>query len=117
EEFALNRYRGDADRAAAVYADVDRPLVAEDVAECVAWTVNPPPHVNVDRLIVRPLAQAAQHKLHRGPIFGEMSCPTQSPGGTSSSAWPVTTGCGTPFRTRRTRSCSTRRAASGCWAV
>jgi NADP-dependent 3-hydroxy acid dehydrogenase YdfG len=69
DEFALNRYRGDSEKAAAVYADVDRPLVAEDIADCVAWTVSLPPHVNVDRMIVRPLAQAAQHKLHRGPIF------------------------------------------------
>jgi hypothetical protein len=26
--------------------------------------------VNVDELVIRPVAQAAQHKLHRGPIFG-----------------------------------------------
>ncbi|QKW20276.1 SDR family oxidoreductase [Kitasatospora sp. NA04385] len=71
EEFALNRFAGDADRAAAVYADVDRPLTAEDVAECVAFTVGLPIHVNVDQLVVRPLAQAAQHKLHRGPLFQE----------------------------------------------
>jgi NADP-dependent 3-hydroxy acid dehydrogenase YdfG len=69
EEFALNRLRGDADGAAKLYADVDRPLVADDVAACVAFTVGLPPHVNVDRLVVRPVAQAAQHKTHRGPIF------------------------------------------------
>jgi NADP-dependent 3-hydroxy acid dehydrogenase YdfG len=69
EEFALNRFRGDSERAASVYAGVDRPLVAEDVAECIAWTVGLPPHVNIDQLIVRPIAQAAQHKVHRGPIF------------------------------------------------
>ncbi|MEU8118664.1 SDR family NAD(P)-dependent oxidoreductase [Spirillospora sp. NPDC049024] len=69
EEFALNRFGGDAERAAAVYAGVDRPLVAEDVAECVAWSVSLPPHVNIDQITVRPLAQAAQHKVHRGPLF------------------------------------------------
>ncbi|MGC5011367.1 SDR family oxidoreductase [Streptosporangium sp. DT93] len=69
EEFALNRFRGDAGKAAAIYTGVDRPLVADDVAECVAWTVGLPPHVNIDQLIVRPLAQAAQHKVHRGPLF------------------------------------------------
>ena len=69
DEFALNRFRGDADRAAAVYADVDRPLTAEDVAQCVSLAVGLPPHVNIDRLVVRPLAQAAQHKVHRGPLF------------------------------------------------
>ncbi|WP_028647104.1 SDR family NAD(P)-dependent oxidoreductase [Nocardiopsis sp. CNT312] len=65
EEFSLNRYRGDADRAAAVYAGVDEPLTAEDIADTVAWTVTRPSHVNVDFLVVRPLAQAAQHKVHR----------------------------------------------------
>ena len=69
EEFALNRYRGDAAKAAAVYQGVDRPLVAEDVAECVSWALALPEHVNVDRLVVRPLAQGAQHKVHRGPLF------------------------------------------------
>ncbi|CAA9255678.1 MAG: Putative oxidoreductase [uncultured Corynebacteriales bacterium] len=69
DEFALNRFGGDVERAAAVYRDVDRPLTAEDVAECVAFTVGLPPHVNVDQLVVRPLAQAAQHKVFRGPLF------------------------------------------------
>ncbi|GIM82547.1 SDR family oxidoreductase [Salinispora arenicola] len=65
EEFALVRFGGDADRAEAVYAGVPEPLVAEDVADCVAWCATRPHHVNVDRLVVRPLAQAAQHKVHR----------------------------------------------------
>ncbi|MFL6112476.1 MAG: SDR family NAD(P)-dependent oxidoreductase [Catenulispora sp.] len=65
EEFALNRFGGDAARAASVYAGVAEPLVADDIADCVAWTVTRPAHVNVDLLIVRPRAQAAQHKVHR----------------------------------------------------
>ncbi len=65
EEFSLNRLGGDADRAAAVYAGVDHPLVADDIADCVAWCATRPPHVNVDRLVVRPIAQAAQHKVVR----------------------------------------------------
>jgi NADP-dependent 3-hydroxy acid dehydrogenase YdfG len=69
DEFALNRFRGDAERAAGVYANVDRPLKAEDVAECVALAIGLPQHVNIDSLVVRPLAQAAQHKVHRGPLF------------------------------------------------
>jgi len=68
EEFSLNRL-GDAARADAVYADVDEPLVAEDVAEAVRWVATLPRHVNVDELVIRPVAQAAQHLLHRGPIF------------------------------------------------
>ena len=64
EEFSLNRL-GDADRAAAVYAGVAEPLVADDIADCVAWCATRPQHVNVDRLVVRPIAQAAQHKVVR----------------------------------------------------
>ncbi|MFF5178632.1 SDR family oxidoreductase [Micromonospora sp. NPDC000316] len=65
DEFGLVRFEGDADRAAAVYAGVPGPLVAEDVADCIAWCATRPEHVNVDRLVVRPRAQAAQHKVHR----------------------------------------------------
>ena len=65
DEFALTRFGGDAEKAAAVYRGVPEPLVADDVAECVRWAATLPHHVNVDRLVVRPLAQAAQHKVHR----------------------------------------------------
>ncbi|WP_435208028.1 SDR family oxidoreductase [Micromonospora sp. bgisy143] len=65
EEFGLVRFDGDAERAAAVYAGVPGPLVAEDVADCIAWCATRPEHVNIDRLVVRPRAQAAQHKVHR----------------------------------------------------
>jgi len=65
DEFALTRFGGDAERAAQVYAGVAEPLVAEDVADAVAWVVTRPPHVNVDELVIRPRAQAAQHKVHR----------------------------------------------------
>jgi len=67
DEFATIRFGGDADKAAAVYAGVAEPLVAEDIADCVSWCATRPHHVNVDRLVVRPLAQAAQHKVHRVP--------------------------------------------------
>ena len=67
DEFAVNRYRGDADQAAAVYAGVAEPLTADDVADTVAWAVTRPAHVNVDLLVLRPRAQAAQHKVHRQP--------------------------------------------------
>jgi NADP-dependent 3-hydroxy acid dehydrogenase YdfG len=64
-EFSLNRFGGDADKAAGVYRGVAEPLTAEDIADCVAWCVTRPPHVDIDLLVVRPLAQAAQHKVHR----------------------------------------------------
>jgi NADP-dependent 3-hydroxy acid dehydrogenase YdfG len=65
DEFALNRFGGDAEKAAAIYRGVPEPLTAEDVADCIAWCATRPPHVDVDLLVVRPLAQAAQHKVHR----------------------------------------------------
>lgn len=65
DEFAIKRFEGDAARAAAVYQGVEFPLVADDIADCVAWTATRPHHVNIDRIVVRPLAQAAQHKVHR----------------------------------------------------
>jgi NADP-dependent 3-hydroxy acid dehydrogenase YdfG len=65
EEFTLKRFDGDAERAAAVYRGVAEPLTADDIARCVAWCATLPHHVNIDRLVVRPLAQAAQHKVHR----------------------------------------------------
>jgi NADP-dependent 3-hydroxy acid dehydrogenase YdfG len=64
-EFAVNRYRGDADKAAAVYAGVAEPLTDNDVADAVAWAVTRPAHVNVDLMVLRPRAQAAQHKVYR----------------------------------------------------
>jgi NADP-dependent 3-hydroxy acid dehydrogenase YdfG len=67
DEFALNRYHGDAAKAAAVYKGVAEPLTAEDVADAIVWTVTRPPHVNIDLMLMRPLAQAAQHKVHREP--------------------------------------------------
>ena len=66
--FSLTRFHGDQGKADAVYAGVDRPLVAADVAECIAFCVRLPQHVNIDRLVVRPVAQAAQHRVFREPI-------------------------------------------------
>jgi NADP-dependent 3-hydroxy acid dehydrogenase YdfG len=68
EGFALTRFGGDQVKADAVYAGVAQPLTAEDIADCVAWVATRPSHVNIDRMIVRPRAQAAQHKVHR--VFG-----------------------------------------------
>ncbi|HET7397622.1 MAG TPA: SDR family oxidoreductase [Intrasporangium sp.] len=68
EEFSTTRLGGDQEAADRVYADVDHPLVADDVAQCIAFAVRLPQHVNIDSLVVKPVAQAAPHKLHRGPI-------------------------------------------------
>lgn len=65
EEFALNRFAGDAATAAKVYEGVDQPLTAEDVAESIRWSICLPEHFNVDSMVIRPVAQAANHKVHR----------------------------------------------------
>ena len=67
DEFAVTRFGGDRERAAAVYAGVDRPLTADDIAGTVAWVATLPEHVNIDLMVVRPVAQAAQHKVARRP--------------------------------------------------
>ncbi len=67
DEFSLNRFGGDEARADAIYAGVREPLVAEDVADAIVWVATRPHHVNVDLMVIKPLAQAAQHKVHREP--------------------------------------------------
>ena len=68
EEFSLTRLHGDQAAADKVYQGVDHPLVAADVAECVGFVVGLPQHVNIDTMVIKPVAQAAPHKVHRGPI-------------------------------------------------
>jgi NADP-dependent 3-hydroxy acid dehydrogenase YdfG len=64
-EFSLVRL-GDAERAAAVYAGMT-PLTAADVADCVAWAVTRPAHVNIDEIVIRPRDQATATLVHRRP--------------------------------------------------
>ena len=68
DEFAKVRFSGDVDRAAKVYEGVTRPLTAADVAESIRWSVMLPDHFNIDSMTIRPLAQAAQHKVYRQPL-------------------------------------------------
>lgn len=67
EEFSLTRFDGDAERAEKVYDGVAEPLVADDIADAISFMVTRPGHVNIDRLVIRPRAQAANHKVHRQP--------------------------------------------------
>ena len=64
EEFALNRL-GDRQAADSVYQGVEKPLTAADVADVVRYAVSAPHHVNLDQIVIRPVAQAANHKLIR----------------------------------------------------
>ena len=65
DEFAVKRFGGDKERAAKIYEGVAEPLTADDVAEAVRWSVMLPHHFNIDLMVIRPLAQAAQHKVVR----------------------------------------------------
>ena len=67
EEFSLNRFGGDAERAATVYRGVPGVLVAEDISDAIVWALTRPHHVNIDLMIVRPRAQASTTLLHREP--------------------------------------------------
>jgi len=63
-EFSLVRYRGDEEAAKAVYAGVD-PVTPDEVADCVLFAVTRPPHVNVDEIVVKALAQSSGARIAR----------------------------------------------------
>jgi NADP-dependent 3-hydroxy acid dehydrogenase YdfG len=63
-EFSLVRFKGDAARARKVYEGM-KPLTAQDVAETLVWVAGRPLHVNIDELIIKPVDQAAIHKVFR----------------------------------------------------
>jgi 3-hydroxy acid dehydrogenase/malonic semialdehyde reductase len=56
-EFALHRWRGDQEAAAAFYDAFPAPLLPEDVAGCIAWALELPPRVNIDQIVVTPTFQ------------------------------------------------------------
>jgi NADP-dependent 3-hydroxy acid dehydrogenase YdfG len=63
-DFSLRRFGGDEERAAKVYEGVT-PLVAEDIADCIAFAVTRPPNVNVDELVVMATAQSSATRVAR----------------------------------------------------
>jgi len=67
-EFTLNRLGGDQIAAERVYEGVSEPLTADDVADVIVYALNAPGHVNLDLVVMRPVAQSAQHLLARGPL-------------------------------------------------
>jgi NADP-dependent 3-hydroxy acid dehydrogenase YdfG len=62
--FSRVRFRGDEEKAKAVYANVE-PLRPEDVADCVVFAVTRPSHVNIDELVVKALAQSSAVRIVR----------------------------------------------------
>ncbi|TFB94489.1 SDR family NAD(P)-dependent oxidoreductase [Cryobacterium sp. HLT2-28] len=69
DEFGLVRFGGDVEKAAAAYAGVPNPLVAEDIAETIVSSVERPAHVNLDLITIKPVAQAAPTRVARGPLL------------------------------------------------
>ena len=63
-EFSVVRFRGDEEQAKKVYEGT-RPLVADDVAECVLFAADRPAHVNLDNILVMPTDQANPYYVHR----------------------------------------------------
>ena len=68
EEFSLVRFGGDQSRADSVYDNVPDPLYADDIAEAIVHAVELPPFVNLDLVTIKPVAQAAPHKVVRGVL-------------------------------------------------
>jgi 3-hydroxy acid dehydrogenase/malonic semialdehyde reductase len=62
--FSRVRFRGDEEKAGAVYANVE-PVRPEDVADCVVFAVTRPAHVNVDEIVVKALAQSSPVRIVR----------------------------------------------------
>ena len=63
-EFSEVRFSGDKDMAKSVYQGVD-PLIGEDIADCIAWAVSRPKHVNVDEILVTPQQQGGIIRTYR----------------------------------------------------
>jgi NADP-dependent 3-hydroxy acid dehydrogenase YdfG len=63
-EFSLVRFKGDNERAASVYKGM-QPLTGTDIADCIVWVVTRPPNVNIDEMVVRPIAQATARDVAR----------------------------------------------------
>ena len=65
-EFSLVRFHGDRNAAKVPYTGI-KPLTADDIADCVVYAVTRPAHVNVDEIVVRPVAQATATIVARKP--------------------------------------------------
>lgn len=68
EEFSLVRFDGDKERRDAVYEDVPEPLTAEDIAETIVHALELPRHVDLDLIVVKPVAQAAPYRFAKGDL-------------------------------------------------
>jgi NADP-dependent 3-hydroxy acid dehydrogenase YdfG len=63
-EFSIVRFGGDKEKAAKVYEGIE-PLTASDIADAVLWCVTRPKHVNIDQILIKPIAQVSATVVHR----------------------------------------------------
>jgi 3-hydroxy acid dehydrogenase/malonic semialdehyde reductase len=63
-EFSIVRFKGDAEKAKAVYAGLE-PITADEVADCVMFALTRPPHVNIDEIVIKALAQSSGARIVR----------------------------------------------------
>jgi 3-hydroxy acid dehydrogenase/malonic semialdehyde reductase len=63
-DFSRVRFRGDEEKAKAVYAGLE-PVRPEDVAECIVFVLTRPAHVNIDEIVVKALAQSSAVRVVR----------------------------------------------------
>jgi NADP-dependent 3-hydroxy acid dehydrogenase YdfG len=65
-EFSVVRFKGDKEKADAVYEGVD-PLTPDDVAECILFALTRPFHVNIDEIVIKAQAQSSGGRVIRNP--------------------------------------------------
>jgi len=65
-EFSLVRFKGDQEKADAVYDGLD-PVTPDEVADCVMFALTRPPHVNLDEIVIKAIAQSSGSHIVRRP--------------------------------------------------
>jgi NADP-dependent 3-hydroxy acid dehydrogenase YdfG len=63
-EFSVVRFRGDEAAAKKVYEGLD-PVTPDEVADCVMFALTRPPHVNLDEIVIKALAQSSGARIVR----------------------------------------------------
>ena len=63
-EFSIVRFKGDEAAAKAVYEGVE-PVTPDEVADCVMFALTRPPHVNLDEIVIKALAQSSGARVVR----------------------------------------------------